>query len=140
MKKQILILLCAVIAGTTTYAQCDKKNVLTASSTEYLNANLELQRTVEEITTIEYDSKAIVITPGDHNMVGTINSMSCDWKTPYKEGKTVIKGMISNPRGDLMNCTITIEGKDGKLTLLFEAEESPDRKIRISIDKFEEKK
>jgi len=140
MKKQILTLLLIAVAGISSYAQCDKKNVLTSSSTEYLNAGNELQKTVEEVTTVEYDSKAIVIMPGEHNLEGTISSATCDWKTPYKEGKTVIKGKISNPKGDIMNCTVTIEGKDGKLTLLFEAEESPDRKIRITLDKFEEKK
>jgi len=140
MKKQFLILALILTAGISSFAQCDKKNVLTASSTEYLNSNNELQKTVDEITTVEYDSKSITVMPGDHTMEGTISSATCDWKTPYKEGKTVLKGIISNPRGEPMNCTVTIEGKDGKTTLLFEAVESPNRKIKITLDKFEEKK
>jgi hypothetical protein len=51
----------------------------------------------------------------------------------------VIKAPIVDPRGDVKNLTITIEGKEGKLVLLAEAEERPERKIRIVIDKFEEK-
>ena len=140
MKKQVLILLLVVVAGTSSYAQCDKKNVLTGSSTEYLNAGNELQRTVDEATTIEYDSKSITITPGDHSMSGTVSSITCDWKTPYKEGKSVIKASIEGPNGQFMTTTITIEGKDGKISLLFEAEEFPDRKIHLNLDKFEEKK
>jgi hypothetical protein len=139
MKKQIFTLLLAA-AGFSSYAQCDKKIILTSSSTEYLDASYELQRAVDEETTIEYDSKTIVVAPGDRTMNGTVNSIVCDWKTPFKEGKTVIKATIPNPRGESMTCTITIEGKDGKVTLLFEAVESPNRKIRITPNKFEEKK
>lgn len=140
MKKQILTLLLVAAAGTSSYAQCDKKIILTASSTEYLNGNDELQRTVDETTTVEYDSKGIVISPGGHTMEGSVISITCDWKTPYKEGKTVIKSSITNPSGELMTATITIEGKDGKVILLFVAEESPGRKIRLTLEKFEEKK
>jgi len=140
MKKQILILAITLTAGVSSFAQCDKKNVLTASSTEYLNSNNEVQKTVPEVTTVEYDSKSITIMPGEQTMDGTISSVTCDWKTPYKEGKTVLKGTINNPRGEPMTCTVTIEGKDGKTSLLFEAVESPDMKIKITLDKFEEKK
>lgn len=139
MKKQIFTLLFIAIAGSS-FAQCDKKVFLSASATEYLDANNVLQKTVDEITTVEFDTKNISITPGDHQLDGTISSITCNWKTPFKEGKTVIKGSIANPRGDLMNCTITIEGKDGKQTFLFEADESPDKKIRLVLEKFEEKK
>jgi hypothetical protein len=140
MKNQILILLFVAAAGVSSYAQCDKKIILSAGATEYFNAADELQRTVEEQTVIEYDSKTITVTPNGRAMEGTVNSITCEWKTPFKEGKTVIKAVIPNPRGESMNATITIEGKDGKVTLLFEAAESPNRKIRITPDKFEEKK
>jgi hypothetical protein len=139
MKKQIFTLLLIAITGTS-YAQCDKRVFLTAKATEYLDANNVLQKTVDEITTVEFDTKTISIMPGEHHLEGTINSVSCDWKTPFKEGKTVIKGSIANPMGDLMTCTITIEGKEGKQTFVFEAEETPDKKIRLVLDKFEEKK
>jgi hypothetical protein len=39
-----------------------------------------------------------------------------------------------------MHATITIEGKDGKITFLMEIEEMPDRKIRVWVDEFGEKK
>jgi len=78
--------------------------------------------------------------PGDNTMTGTIDSISCDWKTPYKEGKTVIKTVLSGENGRTMNGTITIEGKDGKLLLMAEFEEMPETKIRVMLDKFEEKK
>lgn len=138
MKKQILILLLVVIAGTSSYAQCDKKSILASSSTEYLTNTGEVRKTVEEPTTIEFDSKTIILSPGDHTMEGTVSVVSCDWKTPYKDGKTVFKASLAAEPGQTMDVTITIEGKDGKLTLLFE--ESADKRIRVTLDKFEEKK
>ncbi len=140
MKKQILIVLLLSAAGISSYAQCDKKIVFTSGKTEFLNSNNELQKTKEELTTVEYDSKEIIITPGDNIMEGTVNSVSCDWKTPFKEGKTVIKATLTSANGKTMNMTITIEGIDGKLTLLGEFDEMADRKIRLTPDKFEEKK
>ncbi|MBK8495386.1 MAG: hypothetical protein IPL50_10385 [Chitinophagaceae bacterium] len=115
MKKQVLTFLLVAIAGISSYAQCGKKNVLTSSVTEYLNTSGEIQRSQEELTTIEFDSKNIIITPGNNTMEGSIDSIYCDWKTPYKEGKTVIKTVLSGSNGRTMNGTITIEGKDGKL-------------------------
>jgi hypothetical protein len=138
MKKQVLILLLVILAGTSIYAQCDKKSILTSGLTEYLTSSGEVRKTVEEATTIEFDSKTIVITPGDHVMEGTVDSITCNWKTPYKEGKTVVKATVTVGDGQTINVTITIEGKDGKIILLFE--ESPDKRIRITLDKFEEKK
>jgi hypothetical protein len=105
MKKQFLILALTLTAGISSYAQCDKKNTLSSSATEYYNSKMELIKTVDEVTTVEYDSKSITIMPGDHTMEGTISSATCDWKTPYKEGKTVIKGKVDNPRGETMTCT-----------------------------------
>jgi hypothetical protein len=140
MKKQILVLLIAVTTTAGSYAQCDKKVVLTSSKTEYLNTDNTVQRTVDEQTTVEYDSKAITITPGDHTMDGTISSITCDWKTAFKEGKTVIKTTLNGENGRTMTGTLTIEGKDGKLYLTAEFEEMPDTKIRVTVDSFEEKK
>lgn len=141
MKKQVLVLLIAAAAGTSSYAQCDKKVLVVSSKTEYLNGNGEVQRSVDETTTVEYDTATIVITPGDDpTMTGTIKSRTCEWKVPFKEGKTVIKAILTNPQGQTMNLTITIEGKEGKISLIAEIEEMQDQKIRVQVDKFEEKK
>lgn len=141
MKKQLLVMLIAAAAGTSSYAQCDKKVLVVSSKTEYLNGNGEVQRSVDETTTVEYDTATIVITPGDDpTMTGTIKSRTCEWKVPFKEGKTVIKAILTNPQGQTMNLTITIEGKEGKISLIAEIEEMQDQKIRVLVDKFEEKK
>lgn len=141
MKKIIFASLFVLAAGMSSFAQCDKKVIIVSSKTEYLDANGEVQRSVDETTTIEYDKKDIIITPGDNpSMQGTIDSMTCDWKTPFKEGKSVIKTSITNPQGNTLSLTLTIEGKEGKITFLAEMAEMPDQKIRIVVEKFEEKK
>ena len=141
MKRHILAILFVAAASTSCYAQCDKRIMVTSSKTEFLNANGEVQRSVDETTTIEYDKKEIIITPGnDQTMQGTIKFDSCVWKTPFKEGITVIKASLTDPQGQTMNLTITIEGKEGKISFLAEIDVMPDQKIRIVVEKFEEKK
>ena len=143
MKKILFLLVMLLILGIVfSYAQCSKKQVVTASKTEYLDVSGNVERTVDEPTLVEYDKSSITITHGAQNqmMSGTVKSDSCNWKIPYKDGKSVIKAAISNDRGETMNLTITIEGKDGNLSFLAEVVERPDRRIRIVIDKFEEKK
>ena len=114
MKKIILVTLFVMAASISIYAQCDKRVIITSSKTEYLDADGNVQRSVDETSIVEFDSKEIIITPGDDPvMKGTISSFTCDWKTPFKEGK---------------------------ISFLLEIEEQPDRKIRLQVDKFEEKK
>ena len=143
MKKILFLLMMLLILGIVfSYAQCGKKSIITSSKTEYLDASGNLQRTVDESSTIEYDDAGITITRGQdaQQMKGTIKSAECDWKAAYKEGKTFLSTIMTDERGESRNVNITIEGKDGKLSFLAESPERPDRKIRIVIDKFDEKK
>ena len=130
-----------LVAGIISYAQCDKNFVVTSSKTEYLNGNNVLERTVDENTTIEVSKSVITIKPGseENKMTGPIKSTTCEWKQAFKEGKTVIKATITDPGGDTKDVTITIEGKDGKLTLMAQLDDDANKKIRVAIDKFEEK-
>lgn len=141
MKKLVLLFVVVSAIGISSYAQCEKRVLVTSNKTEHLDAKGEVERSVDETTTIEYDNKEIVITPGDDpTMTGAIKSTTCEWKVPFKEGKTVIKASLVDPQGQTMNLTITIEGKEGKISFLAEIEEMGDRKIRVIVDKFEEKK
>ncbi len=124
------------------FAQCSKKIIFTSSKTEYLDASGTVQKTADEKTVIEANKAEITITPGEegNKMTGTIKSDTCSWKTPFTEGKSIIKALITGDHGDTKNVTLTIEGKDGKITLLAEMEAMPGKKIRVTADKFEEKK
>lgn len=141
MKKLFLALLLLGAGVSGAVAQCEKKSVLSSSKTEYLDANGELQRSVDETSTVEFDNKEILIQAGPNTtMQGSISSITCEWKTPFKEGKTVLKAAVTDPQGQTVNLTITIEGKDGKISFIAEIAERPDMKVRLVVDKFEEKK
>ena len=141
MKKIIAGILLIAAGNLSGYAQCDKKVLLTGSKTEHLNADSTVQRSEDEETTIEYDKNSITIAPGheDHKMTGAITSSECNWKTPFKEGKTVLKIAIVGDENKKMNVTITIIGKGGKISFLAEIDDDPGHKIRLVVDKFEEK-
>ncbi|MET3981310.1 hypothetical protein ABIB62_003832 [Mucilaginibacter sp. UYP25] len=126
-----------VIAGsTTTFAQCDKTATLTSTSTDYLDDTGTVLKSNNEQTVITITKTDLTIAPGDHQMSGKITSSTCDWKVPFKDGKTVVKSLMTGD-GEDKHVTITIEGKAGKVTLTFEAEEMPGKKIQVVADKFE---
>ncbi|GGB07963.1 hypothetical protein [Puia dinghuensis] len=136
------ILLCA--ASLSTKAQCDKKVVLTASKTEHLKADSSLDRSVDEKSVLEFDKTNFTVNitsdgAEEHKMTGTVKSYTCDWKTPFKEGKTVLKVTLADEH-ESHDLTITIAGKGGKISFLAEADDMPDKKLRLVVDSFEEKK
>ena len=125
----------------TGFAQCDKNVVLTCSKTEYLNAEGAVQRTVEEESVIKISKSEVTIAPSGHaKMTGSVTSTACEWKQPFKAGKTTLEATFKNDNGATSNATITIEGKDGKITCLMKDKERPDRIIRVTVNKFEEQK
>jgi len=142
MKKMVIVGVLLSTGALVSYGQCDKKVVITASKTLYLGADSAVQRTEDEQTTVEFDKTNITIIPGsaDHKMTGTVKSYVCNWPTAFKDGKTSVKVAVTNDNGQTMNLTITIGGKDGKINFLAEVDEEPEKKIRLVVDKFEEKK
>jgi len=142
MKTIALILLLLIAGSAVSYAQCGKKFTLTTSKTDHLDASGNLTRSDDEKAVVVIGKTDINISvdhSGDeHKMTGTIKSDECNWPVAYKEGKTVLKAVISNENGEDKNVTITITGKDGKVTLLFEMEGEGDDRIRVTADKFEE--
>jgi hypothetical protein len=140
MKKIVLAVL--LLGGTSAaFAQCDKHVLLSSSKTEYTDASGNVERTEDEKSTVEINKDTILISPGhEQTMTGTIVSKTCNWTVPFKEGKSVMKVQLVNAEGgETRNLTITIEGKEGKLTLLAVMDEMPDRQIRVPLDSFKEK-
>ncbi|QEC79374.1 hypothetical protein [Mucilaginibacter ginsenosidivorax] len=138
--KKAVIIIFLLIAGTIKgFAQCDQTVTLTSSKTSKVDAQGNTDSR-DENTVITITKTEVTIVPGgdDHKMSGTISSKTCDWKTPFKEGKTVIKAKLSDEdHAHERTATITITGVAGKITLMFEAEEKPGMKIFVVADKFE---
>ena len=142
MKRLLLILLTSGIATLYTNAQCNNTLQLQSSKTQFLNASNELKGSKDERVVVDITKTSITITPNGNDgeaLAGLIKEITCDWKVPFKEGKMVIKSDLSDPSGDVKQATITIEGKDGKITLVAEAKERPDEKIKLEVSSFERK-
>jgi hypothetical protein len=142
MKSIILGAIALFGAFTSLHAQCDKTLQITSSKTNFLNAKNEVQGSKDDNVVVDITKTTITVTPnGDpqNAITGTIKENSCNWTVPFKEGKTVIKSVLVDPSGDTKDATITIEGKNGKITLLAEAKEKPDQKLQLEVTKFEEK-
>ena len=141
MKLLLFVLALLANAGSALYAQCQGKLNLTASNTEYLDSAGTIQKIVPEKTVVTITSAEINIAPGYSSpMTGTILSSTCSWKIPFKEGKSVIKTLLTDESGDKKDVTFTIEGKDGKITFFAEVKDMPNKKIRLTADTFLEKK
>jgi hypothetical protein len=53
--------------------------------------------------------------------------------------KSGIKGELTEGHNDVHDAVITIEGKDGQVTITLELNDKPDMKIKAYVDKYEEK-
>jgi hypothetical protein len=143
MKSILIALFLLAACGTMSFAQCDKKVSLTSPKTEHFDASGALKHADDEKTVVEFNKSdiTVIITKddGDQKLTGKVKSNVCDWKVPFKEGKTTMNVTLSKDDGESRDFAITIEGKDGKVALWAESNEEPDDKIKLDIDKFEEK-
>ncbi len=143
MKSILIALFLTAAVGTLSYAQCDKKVSLTSSKTEHFDKAGALKHADDEKTVVEFDKSDITVSitrdNGEQKMTGKVKSNVCTWKVPFKEGKTMLNITLTHDGGESREFTVTIEGKDGKVALWAESKEEPDDKIKLDVDKFEEK-
>src|ERR1700761_5828647 len=141
MKKLILIAAAFALSTTVALAQCDNTYVLKSSKTDHLDASGAVKQTMDEKAEVEVNKTKFTVTiDGNLAVTGTIKENVCNWPVPYKEGKSVIKAVVNEEGNDDKNATITIEGKNGKVTIMYELEGVPDNKITVTADSFAEKK
>ena len=138
--KQIVLAAVWLTAATAGYSQCEKKTVLSASKTDHLAADSSIERSDDGVITIEFDKTNFLVNPPNESpLTGKVDSLACNWPTPYIVGKTRMKVTLTNAQGEVQHFTVTIEGKAGKVTLLAVMDDQPDQKIRLIADKFGEK-
>lgn len=140
MQNIILALVLVLFTSFASFAQCDKKVKWQATKAELIDESGQVSDIKEGNITLTADSKTIVIeiaeNPND-KLEGTVNESTCEWKEAFKNGKTVLKTTMNDRGGDTSPGTITIEGKDGKLTITVEIEKLNGKKVRINVDKHE---
>lgn len=139
MKKIFLTITLLAALSVACFAQCDKTVVLNSSKTDHINSSGAVIRTETEDVIIEISKAEVNVTVnGDPKIKAIIKSNTCNWKVPFKEGSTVIHGVAQRDGKD-MPVTLTLEGKNGKVTLIFQMDEMPDDRVKVGIDKFAEK-
>lgn len=142
MKKIILSALSVIGIAMAAHAQCDQTVQISSSKTNMLDATYQVKGSKDEQVVVDITKTTITITNNgktEDALTGQIKDMQCAWKVPFKEGKTVIQTDLVDRSGDVKEATITIEGKEGKITLIAEAKERPDQKIQLEVNKFEQK-
>ncbi|HZX57335.1 MAG TPA: hypothetical protein VFE54_01365 [Mucilaginibacter sp.] len=143
IRSAILTLFLLAAGSTVCLAQCDKKVSFSSSKTEHLDENGALKQADDETTVVEFNKTEITVSINhdgqDQKMTGTVKSYVCDWNVPFKTGKTVMMVSLKNDEGEARDFSLTIEGKDGVITLLAENKDHPDDKIKLAAVKFEEK-
>ena len=139
--KTILFFVMLVVTGIQANSQCDKKVSWYATKGEMYNTNGDLLDTKQDSIFFDTDPQKISLRfkLDDKALEGTITEKNCDWKEPFRNGKTVYHAAVLMD-GVSSNATFTVEAKDGKITLSLVMEARKERKFLIYIDSFKEVK
>jgi len=132
--KRIIITLIISLAGTlSSFAQCEENAVLITSKTNLADPSGNPVGLKDEKTVLRFSKAAILL-----NLDGVdrgelkIVSQICNWTIPYKEGKSIIKAKLND-----WDYTLTIDGKEGRVSLHVVKNESDDSILTMVVDKFE---
>jgi len=142
MQQNVFLAIALCGCGFTIKAQQDDASLRYVSNkTEDLDAANTIKGTKEEKVTVDITKTAIRIAPGDNPakaLTGSFTGVSCLWKEAFNNGKTIISTTLSDQQGHGKNATVTIEGADGKITILLQTQECPGCITRLLVDKHEE--
>ena len=139
--KTILFFAMLVVTGIHANSQCDKKVSWYATKGEMYNTNGDLLDKKQDSIFFDTDPQKITLRfkSDDKALEGTITEKNCDWKEPFRNGKTVYHAAVFVD-GVNSNATFIVEAKDGKITLSLVMEARMERKFLIYIDSFKEVK
>ena len=137
--KALLLAFLLSAAGLKAISQCDKKVTWYASTGEMYDLSGALLDTKLDSIFFETDPQKISLRfkADGKSMEGTIKDKTCDWKQPFKNGKTVYHAAV-NVDGQDSNATFIVEARDGKITLSMTLDIRNDKKFLIYIDKYAE--
>lgn len=139
--KAICISLILFVASSQVIAQCDKKVTWYASKGDMVDLSGNVLDTKVDSIFFESDPKKITLRfkADQKTLEGTVKEKTCDWKEPFRNGKTIYHASVTVD-GTLSNAVFIVEAKEGKITLSLEIEARQGRKFLIYIDRFEEAK
>ena len=145
MRKTLFLVFASITIGLVSEAQCDKKITWTTSKGEFVNGGGNIEKTINEKIVVEMDKKQVILKHNDQEedaLTGEIKELTCEWKVPYKSGKTSFKSQLAEPNGDVKNAVVTIEGIDGKILITVDVTDpsgsGDNKKIKIYVDSYKE--
>jgi hypothetical protein len=138
MKKLFVLTLAFMLIGLLSKAQCDGVTKWTCTKMKIVDASGNTVQAKDENVIVVVGNKNIEVTPQDQEdqMTGAVSDYTCQWPEPGKNGKTVVKGDVTDAGGKLRHATITIEGIKGNITITLEAPEET-TKIVLEVKSYE---
>jgi|KBSMisStaDraftv2_1062788.scaffolds.fasta_scaffold803869_2 hypothetical protein len=138
MKKLFVLTLAFMLIGLLSKAQCDGVTKWTCTKMKIVDASGNTVQAKDENVIVVVGNKNIEVTPQDQEdqMTGAVSDYTCQWPEPGKNGKTVVKGDVTDASGKLRHATITIEGIKGNITITLEAPEET-TKIVLEVKSYE---
>lgn len=134
----LLLTFTAAIAQTT---PCDKKVVYHSERQEFLDTDGQVVDSKSDVVDIEVSKEGISVSVNDKGvqLTATIKEVTCEWKTPYQEGKATYTATFAKGNGEASDGTATVEAKEGKITVVFSIAAMDGKKLRAVISSYNEK-
>lgn len=142
MKKFLSLVVVLLLAASAGFAQCDKAVVYHSDKQDRIDAQGEVVGNTADVIRLEFTKESISVGVNEKTVevTASIKEVDCQWKELYKEGKAVYKVTFQKPEtGETSEGSLTIEGKEGKLTILVEMARMEGKKIKLFVNKYEEK-
>ena len=141
MKKFLSLVLVLTLAATAGFAQCDKPVVYHSDKQDRLSPDGEVTGNKTDAIHLAFTKEGVSVEVNEKvEATATIKEADCQWKQLYKEGKAIYKVTFQKPEtGETSEGSLTIEGKDGQLTILVEMARMEGKKIKLYVSKYEEK-
>jgi hypothetical protein len=142
MKKVLVSLTILLLAASAGMAQCDKNVVYHSDKQERISAEGDVMDNKTDVLTITFTKDKISVSVAEKTdaLTATIKETTCQWKEMYKEGKAVYKVEFQKPEtGETNEGSMTVEAKDGQLFILVEMARLEGKKIKVLVNKYEEK-
>ena len=131
-----------LLAGTAAIAQCDKNVVYYSDKQEMLSPGGDVEENKTDVLSIEFTKETITVSIAENPgvLTASIQETTCQWKDIYKEGKAIYKVIFKKPNSEeTTDGTMTVEAKEGKLYILVEMAKFEGKKVKISVNRYEEK-
>lgn len=142
MKKMLFSFAIFLLAATAGIAQCDKYVIYHSDQQERISEDGTVMDNKTDVLSFEFTKEKITVNHAEKAgaLTATIKETTCQWKDIYKEGKAIYKVEFQKPEtSETTEGTMTVEAKEGKLHILIEMARLDGKKIKVLVNKYEEK-